>query len=84
MLLDSLSNERELKYINLALITEEEDPKEELILKIPQYTTNIERKSKKTKKISQDNLDESQSEPTERVREEFGILQKDLEERVTM
>jgi hypothetical protein len=47
MLLDSLKNERELKFIDLNLLTEEEDPKEELILKIPQYITKVRPKTKK-------------------------------------
>jgi hypothetical protein len=41
MLLDDLKNERELKYISISMLSEEEDPREELILKIPQYTTKM-------------------------------------------
>jgi hypothetical protein len=53
-LLQDLRKERELKYVDLRTIFDVEDPREELILKIPQYTTIRNRTDNKKHGSSQD------------------------------
>ena len=85
-LLDSLKNERELKFITLNLLTEEEDPKEELILKIPQYVTKVEPRPRHKKMVNDRGSVDSNRSNSSSVgrRKECGVLQKDLGATVTV
>lgn len=86
MLLDDLKKERQLKFINLNLLKEKENPKEELILKIPQYTTKIIYKSKKKKQTTIERFGQSESESDESIPEkkQSTIFQRQLQDRVSL
>ena len=48
--MDDLRKQRELKYINLQCLRKKEDPKEELILQMPEYHTQVDHAFEREKK----------------------------------